>query len=214
MCSYYRPGAVLGHLDVYGVYMRLGVDIPESKYDGFYPLARVPMVKLNDAGERELAIADWGLLPHFFKPGGKHKTRKSFQRMCYNARSETIDMKPSYRAAFKKRRGLMPVTEFREEGFMFHLEDKRPFATAAIWETWQGPDEPETVLSVSMVTTAPNELLASVGHDRMPVLLTTDAEMARWMDPEIVERGPLEELFRPYDSKVLRHYPYAKADEA
>ena len=32
----------------------------------------------------------------------------------------------------------------------------------------------------------------------MPVLLTREEEYARWLDPEIVERGPLEELFATF----------------
>jgi hypothetical protein len=31
----------------------------------------------------------------------------------------------------------------------------------------------------------------------MPVILRTEEEYAAWLNPEIVERGPLEELIRP-----------------
>jgi putative SOS response-associated peptidase YedK len=46
----------------------------------------------------------------------------------------------------------------------------------------------------------------SVGHHRMPVLLTNEEEYRRWLDPEIVERGPLEELIRPMPDGTLEHY--------
>jgi hypothetical protein len=47
----------------------------------------------------------------------------------------------------------------------------------------------------------------SVGHHRMPVLLTSEAEYAAWLNPEIVERGPLEALMRPLADGVLECYP-------
>jgi len=36
----------------------------------------------------------------------------------------------------------------------------------------------------------------AVGHNRMPVMLTKQEKYARWLYPEIVERGPLEVLMR------------------
>jgi putative SOS response-associated peptidase YedK len=44
-----------------------------------------------------------------------------------------------------------------------------------------------------MLTAEPNAGVRSVGHHRMPVLLTGEGQYARWLDPEIVERGPLED---------------------
>jgi putative SOS response-associated peptidase YedK len=36
-----------------------------------------------------------------------------------------------------------------------------------------------------------------IGHHRMPVLLTSEAEYATWLNPEVVERGSLEAMLRP-----------------
>jgi putative SOS response-associated peptidase YedK len=40
----------------------------------------------------------------------------------------------------------------------------------------------------------------------MPVLLTTQAEYARWLNPEAAELGPLEELMRPMPDGMLQSY--------
>jgi len=41
----------------------------------------------------------------------------------------------------------------------------------------------------------------------MPVILTSEAEYAAWLNSEIVERGPLEQLKRPLGDGVLEASP-------
>jgi putative SOS response-associated peptidase YedK len=58
-----------------------------------------------------------------------------------------------------------------------------------------------------LLTIEPDAKVRSVGHHRMPVLLTSEAEYAAWLNPEIVERGPLEGLMRPLADGVLEVEP-------
>jgi hypothetical protein len=51
------------------------------------------------------------------------------------------------------------------------------------------------------------EIVRSVGHHRMAVLLTTPEQYALWLNSEIVERGLLEHLFAPTDASVMACYP-------
>ncbi|TWU29636.1 hypothetical protein Pla144_04150 [Bythopirellula polymerisocia] len=164
-------------------------------FGDFYPLSQVPVIRLDDSGEREMVPMEWGLLPFWWKPSGKSTSRKAFQRKCFNARGETIDSKPTFRAAFKSRRCLIPGTEFMEKGHYFHLSGNEPFVFAGLWEHWQGDEE--TIQSCTIVTTMPNAEVQSVGHPRMPVVLTEENALATWLDPEIVEREPLAELLQP-----------------
>ncbi len=99
----------------------------------------------------------------------------------------------------------MLADEFSEKGHYFHLPNFRPFALAAIWESWRGGDG-EVVESCTMLTTAANELVAEIGHPRMPVVLVSETECGLWLDPEIVERGRLEPLFAPLDAAKLIRY--------
>src|SRR5215213_5391645 len=127
----------------------------------------------------------------YYQCGGSRPiSRPSLQ--CFSARSEDVHTKPAFRDAFKRRRCLMPADEFFEKGHYFHLMEHRPFAFAALWERW-GRGE-EAVESCTLLTTEPNEAVRSVGHHRMPVLLTREEEYAAWLNPETVERGALEEL--------------------
>jgi putative SOS response-associated peptidase YedK len=170
--------------------------LPDASY---YPTNPVPVVRMDDQGERELVEMEWGFLPSWWKPKNEKDKPKAYQRMCFNARSEDIETKSTYRSAFKSRRCLLPGVEFEEKKHMFSLPDKRLFAFAGIWESWNDG----IVVSCSMLTTEPNAEVRSVGHHRMPVLRTSEAEYAAWLNPEIVERGPLEALMRPLADDVF-----------
>ena len=69
------------------------------------PTQPVTAVRLSREGERELTHFRWGLIPSWAKD------EKIGSRLI-NARSETVHEKPSFRAAFKRRRCLIPATGF------------------------------------------------------------------------------------------------------
>lgn len=171
----------------------------------FWPLKPVPVVRLDDQGERELAVCEWGLLPFWWKPSDKVTKRSAVQRKTINARSETVDTIASYREAFKRRRCLMPAEEFFEKGHYFKFADDRTFAFAGLWETWKGGDG-EVVETCTLLTTEPNTLVKSVGHHRMPVLLASEDDWRLWLDLE-KPRGDVEQLFRPTDPTLMASRP-------
>jgi putative SOS response-associated peptidase YedK len=167
-----------------------------------FPLYEVAVVRLDESGRRELVACQWGLLPRWWKPSERSKSRKSFQRQTYNARSETVDSKPAYRDAFRRRRVLIPAARFHEHGFDFGLSHAPLFAFAGLAERWQG--DGETVDSCTILTTEANPLVAKVHpRKRMPVILDDEADFALWLDPAVSSREPLERLLRPYDAERM-----------
>jgi putative SOS response-associated peptidase YedK len=124
-----------------------------------------------------------------------------------NARAETVAEKPSFRDAFKKRRLLVPVSGFyewkktagRKTPYYISNADRRLLALAGLWERWDKEGEPLETFTI--LTTAPNSLVAEL-HDRMPVIIS-QADYENWLqpDPDFVE---LEQLFRPYPEEKLR----------
>ena len=84
---------------------------------------------------------------------------------------------------------------------MFRLPEERPFAFAALWEEWKAPDG-EVVQSCTMLTTAANAEVEPV-NDRMPLVLTSEAQYARWLDPEIKTREPLKSAMQAISDGVL-----------
>lgn len=199
MCHRYNVNVSPAHLaEIFNV-VRVQFDQPLEK--DLYPTSIGPVVRLDQDGERELVPMEWGFLPGWWKPSAKSASRKSFQRKCFNARSETVHEKPTYRTAFKTRRCLIPVLKFDEKDHWFQLENDRPFAFAGLWERWSSDEE--TVESYTFLTTEPNALIADVGHHRMPVVLGDVTAMNRWLNPDIVEREPLEELFVPQPTVLI-----------
>jgi putative SOS response-associated peptidase YedK len=160
------------------------------------PTQPVALVRQSaDSGVREWVLARWGLVPSWADD------LKIGQRMI-NARSETVAEKPSFRAAFRRRRCLIPADGYYEwqttaagpkRPFYIHRADERPLAIAGLWESWQAPDG-TNLETCTLLTTAANDRLRPI-HDRMPVFLD---ELSRrvWLDPDSPSPALLE-LLRP-----------------
>src|ERR1700684_1532741 len=73
------------------------------------PTQEVPVLRQrrNPAGERTLQNLRWGLIPSWAQDA-------KFARSMINARSETLETKQSFAAAFRKRRCLVPADGFYE----------------------------------------------------------------------------------------------------
>lgn len=182
----------------------INVDLSDSR--DRYPLSEVAIVRPNATGQRELVACQWGLLPRWWKPSGRTKSRKSFQRQTFNARSETVDTKPAFRDAFRHRRVLIPATRFYEHGYFFSLPHAPLFAFAGLAEHWEA--DGESIDSCTILTTEANELIANVHpRKRMPVILDNEAAFALWLDSRVTTRKPLEPLFLPYDADRMAQTP-------
>ena len=136
------------------------------------------VVQLED-GSRKGVYLHWGLIPPWSKD-------KKIAHRLINARSETLPEKPSFRAAYKKRRCLIPATGFFEwqqtnngkQPYHIHRQDNSLFAFAGLWEHWEQANE--TIYSCTIITTSANELMQPV-HQRMPVILSPD-HYPSWLD--------------------------------
>ena len=128
-----------------------------------------------------------------------------------NARAETVAEKPAYRAAFKRRRCLVPASGFYEwrkrEGhkqpYYVAMKDFSPFAIAGLWEHWEGGDG-SVIESCTLLTTTPNELVEPI-HNRMPVIIARE-DFDDWLGPD-TGPGTLMHLLRPYPADEMQAYP-------
>jgi putative SOS response-associated peptidase YedK len=160
------------------------------------PSQHVPIVTMSD-GIRSLQMARWGLLPFWAKD------RKMAYRTI-NARGETVDKKPAFRASFKSKRCLIVADGYYEWKRLSKTEkiphlmrvgDGGPFAIGGLWARWIDPETEEEVISCSIVTTAANDGLAEV-HDRMPVIIEP-ADFDTWLAKD-TPKEQLKELIRSY----------------
>jgi len=77
-------------------------------------------------------------------------------------------------------------------------------AFAGLWEVWTSP-EGEEIRSCTITTCEANELLKPI-HDRMPVILTDEAE-AVWLDPAIEDAPKLLPFLKPHRAEDMEYYP-------
>jgi putative SOS response-associated peptidase YedK len=169
------------------------------------PTQEVAIIKVTDEAQgREMDLYRWGLIPSWAKD-------PSIGSKMINARAETVAEKPSFREAFKHRRGLIPADGFyewaragtRKQPYYFLMKNEQPFAFAGLWENWQS--DGERINSCTIITTEANELLRQV-HDRMPVILhPEDYEM--WLDEDVRKTDLLKELLQPYPAQEMTAYP-------
>jgi putative SOS response-associated peptidase YedK len=120
-----------------------------------YPGYAAPIIRQSGDGQHVgVSTAIFGLIPVWSKD-------RSFGKRTYNARSETVAEKPSYRGAWRARRFcLVPMEQFYEPcwetgkavKWSIHRRDEQPFAVAAIWENWTDRETGEIVTSFSMLT--------------------------------------------------------------
>jgi putative SOS response-associated peptidase YedK len=168
------------------------------------PTRAVPVVKATPAG-RVISLHHWGLVPAWAKD-------PALGNRLFNARGETLADKPSFRAAFRKRRCLIPASGFYEwqarpgqakQPFLIQAADGAPLAFAGLWELWEGPDG--CLETCTIITTAANAFMAPV-HDRMPVVLAADHWQV-WLDPGTRDLAGLQTLLRPCAEGLLRMHP-------
>ncbi len=185
-------------------------DIPDlqPRYN-IAPTQPVAAVRVPTSGrDRELVMLHWGLIPFWAKDPG-------LGARLINARSETVADRPAFRAAFRRRRCLVPADGFYEwqkqngtkQPFFIHLQDGRPFAFAGLWERWQDPDG-GIIESCTLLTTRPNELVRPL-HNRMPVILHP-RNYALWLDPETEDANVLRDLLDPYPSGEMEAYAVSR----
>ncbi|MGH3264762.1 MAG: SOS response-associated peptidase, partial [Trebonia sp.] len=152
-------------------------------------------------GERELTLVRWGLVPSWAKDtsGGA--------RMI-NARSETVAVKPSFRAAFARRRCLIPADGYYEwiteekakKPFYIYRKDGGILAFAGIYELWRDSQVPEDhedawYWSGSIITTQATDEIGRI-HDRTPMIIAPE-DWADWLDPGNNDKEQMLAVMRP-----------------
>lgn len=174
--------------------------------DAILPSDVAPVVRLAEDGERELAALNWGFV--------RREAGKAPRRVV-NTRDDQVRGNPFWRESFLLRRCLVPATSYSEpqgtkpatwHWFAVNGEEARPpFAFAGLWQNYvgplkkNGPDVEQAVFSI--MTTAPNALTASINHERMPVLLTAEADWSTWLSGAPAEAFA---LCRSYPAERMR----------
>jgi putative SOS response-associated peptidase YedK len=200
MCGRYTLASNVGEL-----IERFGFHGPELTYLPSYNIAPSQTVLTVVGGtDRRVSMMRWGLVPCWSKSLSPGST-------LINARAETIDTRSTFKHAFKQQRCLILADGFfewkKETGtkipMRIALKSKQPFAFAGLWKRWTSPEN-KMVESCAIITCQSNQLVKPI-HNRMPVILTEDAE-AIWLDHDGVTPADLKDVLVPYPTEPMEAY--------
>ncbi len=165
------------------------------------------------AGSDQVQAAHWGLIPSWTKT--KEDANK-IRRMTYNARSETLFEKPSFRHAIKHTRCIVPSTGYFEyhhnpDGsttpyFIFDRKTEGGiFSMGGLFEEWIEPGTDEILKTFSIITTPANELTGEIHNGgknpgRMPLILHP------WNEEEWLLSSDIGLLLQTYPAETMEAY--------
>lgn len=169
----------------------------------------------DEPAHREMHAARWGLVPAWAPD-----LRVGYKMI--NARLESLEKRPAYRASLERRRCIVVADGYyewqrREDGKVPHyVHGGGPIALAGLYAFWRDPeradDDPDRwVLSTTIVTGPATGDLARL-HDRVPVVLDRST-VERWLDPRLTRpqeaarllgTSALDLRFHPVSERVNR----------
>lgn len=170
----------------------------------------IAIVQYEDV--KHLEKLSWGLVPFWAKD-------ISIGNKMINARLETVSTKPSFTAAFKHRRCLIPANGFYEwkgekgnkQPYYITLPSEEPLAFAGLWETWSPmnvSDYETPYKSCTIITTEASPSVQDI-HTRMPAIMAP-ASYDKWLDPRIHNIKELEEILQNGLCSELKSRPVSK----
>ena len=165
---------------------------------------------LGDEAEpkREALLGSFGLIPHWAKDN-------KIARQTYNARTETVAEKPSFRDAWKRAQHcIIPVQSFFEPDWRsgkaqptrIALVNDDPMGVAGLWAVWRSP-EGETVHSFTMLTiNADDHTLMRNFHksrdEKRMIVILPPARYNDWLQANASESGDFLQAWPADDFKT------------
>ena len=136
------------------------------------PTDTIDAVIIERGGKRDLVPMRWGLIPSWWKKSAKEIPA------TFNARAETVAIRPMFRDALRRSRCLIPVSGYYEwlptptgkQPYYYTSRDGAPLTFAGLWGEWMDIETGRLLKSCTVIVTNANALAAKV-HNRMPVLL-------------------------------------------
>jgi putative SOS response-associated peptidase YedK len=178
---------------------------PDRKVSAF-GLPTVPVICSGNPDE--IKLLTWGLIPAWVKDA---ESARSIRMKTFNARSETLGEKPSFRNSFRNKRCMVLVNGFYEWQhagsekipYFIRLKDGIPFALAGLYDNWLNRDTGEILNTFTIITTPANPMMEVIHNTkkRMPAILSPSVEK-EWLNSEY-ETLRLSEFLKPFDENLM-----------
>ncbi len=200
------------HLSRKAIEKRFSVDasaLHDFDYRYFYRAFSNPLIPvITQKDSSRVQLMQWGLIPAW---AGEFEKAHQIRKGTYNARSETLHEKPSFREPLRSGRCLVISHGFFEWQLVngvkvpwyIRLKNSTPFAFAGLHDSWQDPDNGELFHTFSIITTLANPLMEKIHNTkkRMPVILNP-ANEHEWISGEL-SLYKAKKLLNPLDEGEL-----------
>ena len=178
-----------------------------SYYYHAFGLPEIPAI--CSGNNSEIQLLKWGLVPSWTR---SIEDANVIRYKTFNARSESIDKKPSFSFSFVSRRCIIPVKGFFEwqhaerkrfPWYIFHYEDEI-LSIAGLYDEWIETNTGSVLSTFSIITAEVNELMSEIHNSakRMPVILDSSEETA-WLDLS-TPIDDVHRLLKPCASEILK----------
>jgi putative SOS response-associated peptidase YedK len=149
-------------------------------------------LRLDGNGEMELVYGRFGLIPHWTKPEDLLKAGRG----AYNARTETVHEKPTFRTAWKQRRWcLIPLNATHEPCYetgkcvmrrVLRADGKRMMVAGLYWP-YKHPHTDEVIESYTMLTINADDHAVmnrfhQPGDEKRMVVVIPDGQENAWLN--------------------------------
>lgn len=187
--------------ELYSVYTVPMESALPARFNGA-PTQEFAACRIDESGNREISVLRWGLIPFWAKD-------VSIGSRLINARAETVHSKPSFRAAFRQRRCLVPANGWfewssvggRKQPYFIASKNARPFSIAALWESWERDGNP--LETFTLITTQATSELSRIHHRQPAIVDSNDWDV--WFDPSSSATSLLDLVQTPYRGPYQYH---------
>jgi putative SOS response-associated peptidase YedK len=204
MCSNYTPSKRSVLPDAFGVEPPAD-DWKEQAFPGY--LAPIVRMAEDGSGELESVRACFGMVPRW--------AELKLSRHTYNARSETVASKPSFRHAYAKRQlCIVPAESIFEPNYesgkavrwRIARDDGKPMGIAGLWE-WRpngGPDDRPLASFTMLTINADAHPLMRRFHrpedEKRMVVILSEAQYRPWLEAGV---DAIRDFLLPYAAERL-----------
>lgn len=210
MCAHYDPQTDPARLKAH-----FGVgDLPLGLKQSLWPGYLGPFLRRHEFADvcdeavpfRELLVGSFGLIPHWAKD-------TTIARHTYNARSETVHEKPSYRDAWRlSRHCIIPAEAIYEPDWRsgkavptrISRADGKPMGIAGLWSSWKSPAGELTYSYTMLTINADQHLFMRQFHkpddEKRSVVILRERDYDAWLQvpaadsPAFLYPYPADEL--------------------
>lgn len=198
--------------------VQMPADAKSDVWPGYHSVF-IRRPKEADSGDeavpsREAMAGSFGLIPHWAKDTGMAKR-------TYNARSETVDSKPSYRDAWRLgRHCIIPAEAIYEPDWRsgkavstrIARTDGEPMGIAGIWTGWKAPTG-EIVRSMSMLTVNADDHpfmrdFHKPGEEKRMVVILREEDYDAWLQAPAADSMA---FMKQYSAQLQRDVSQAPA---